>query len=168
MISTFGASNGTIMSSARIYFAMAREGLFFKSVGKLHPKFETPAISLIWAAVWSSVLVLSGTFDMLTGMLIFVAWIFYALSAVSVIILRIREPKAERPYRVWGYPIIPLIFIAFSLVFLVVTLNNDINDYQAGKTQVVNSVFGLVIVATGIPFYFLFKKSGGENDKIKA
>ncbi len=168
MISTFGASNGTIMSSARIYFAMAREGLFFKSVGKLHPKFETPAISLIWAAVWSSVLVLSGTFDMLTGMLIFVAWIFYALSAVSVIILRVREPKAERPYKVWGYPIIPLIFIAFSLVFLVVTLNNDINDYQAGKTQVVNSVFGLVIVATGIPFYFLFKKSGGESDKIKA
>ena len=100
---------------------------------------------------------------MLTGMLIFVAWIFYALSAVSVIILRIREPKAERPYKVWGYPIIPLIFIAFSLVFLVVTLNNDINDYQAGKTQVVNSVFGLVIVATGIPFYFLFKKSGGAS-----
>lgn len=162
MISTFGASNGTIMSSARIYFAMAREGLFFKSIGKLHPKRETPVNSLLLQATWASVLVLSGTFDMLTDMLIFVAWIFYALSAVSVIILRVREPETLRPYKVWGYPIIPVIFILFSLSFLGVTLYNDITMFRAGETQVINSVFGLVIVATGIPFYFLFKGKKGE------
>lgn len=158
MISTFGASNGTIMSSARIYFAMAREGLFFKSIGNLHPKHGTPVNSLLLQAGWASVLVLSGTFDMLTDMLIFVAWIFYALSAVSVIILRVREPETPRPYKVWGYPFIPIIFILFSVAFLVVTLYNDITAYQAGESTVVNSVFGLVIVATGIPFYFLFRK----------
>lgn len=165
MISTFGASNGTIMSSARIYFAMAREGLFFKSIGKLHPTRETPVNSLLLQATWASILVLSGTFDMLTDMLIFVAWIFYALSAVSVIILRIREPETPRPYKVWGYPIIPIIFILFSLSFLGVTLYNDITMFSEGKTQVINSVFGLVIVATGIPFYFLFK---GKKDEAKA
>lgn len=158
MISTFGASNGTIMSSARIYFAMAREGLFFKSIGKLHPKYETPVNSLLLQASWASVLVLSGTFDMLTDMLIFVAWIFYALSAISVIILRMREPETPRPYKVWGYPYIPIIFILFSVAFLGVTLYNDITAYQVGQSTVVNSVFGLVIVATGIPFYFLFRK----------
>lgn len=162
MLSTFGASNGTIMSSARIYYAMAKEGLFFKSAAKLHPTRETPINSLLWQAVWASVLVLSGTFDMLTDMLIFVAWIFYALSAVSVIVLRVREPNAERPYKVWGYPIIPVIFILFSLVFLVITVYNDVTTYQAavakGEPAVINSLVGLAIVATGIPFYFLFKK----------
>lgn len=158
MMSTFGASNGSVMSSARIYFAMAREGLFFKNIGKLHPKYETPHNSLLLQATWASLLVLSGTFDILTDMLVFVAWIFYAFSAVSVIILRKREPDTPRPYKVWGYPFIPVIFILVSSTFLVVTLYNDITMYMRGETQIINSVFGLAIVAFGIPFYYYFSR----------
>jgi APA family basic amino acid/polyamine antiporter len=158
MMSTFGASNGSVMSSARIYFAMAREGLFFKNIGKLHPKYETPHNSLLLQATWASLLVLSGTFDILTDMLVFVAWIFYAFSAVSVIILRKREPDTPRPYKVWGYPFIPVIFILVSSTFLVVTLYNDITMYMRGETQIINSVFGLAIVALGIPFYYYFSR----------
>lgn len=158
MMSTFGASNGSVMSSARIYFAMAREGLFFKNIGKLHPKYETPHNSLLLQATWASLLVLSGTFDILTDMLVFVAWIFYAFSAVSVILLRKREPDTPRPYKVWGYPFIPVIFILVSSTFLVVTLYNDITMYMRGETQIINSVFGLAIVALGIPFYYYFSR----------
>lgn len=163
MMSTFGASNGSVMSSARVYFAMAREKLFFKGVDKLHPKYETPVNSLVLQGVWASLLVLSGTFDSLTEMLVFIAWIFYALSAVSVIILRIREPETPRPYKVWGYPFIPIIFILVSATFLVITLNNEITAYQQGKTEIINSVFGLAIVSLGIPFYYYFKVRNKNN-----
>ncbi len=81
MVSTFGAVNGTTMMSARVYFAMAREGLFFRSLGEVHPRFRTPGRSLVVQGIWTSMLVLSGTFDQLTDMLIFVSWIFYALAA---------------------------------------------------------------------------------------
>jgi basic amino acid/polyamine antiporter, APA family len=160
MMSTFGAANGSVMSSARVYFAMAREKLFFKKIGVLHPKYETPHNSLLLQATWASLLVLSGTFDILTDMLVFVAWIFYSLSALSVILLRMREPETPRPYKVWGYPFIPIIFILISTTFLVVTLYDDISKYYAGETQIINSVFGLAIVALGIPFYFYFSRRG--------
>lgn len=158
MMSTFGAANGSVMSSARVYFAMAREKLFFKKIGVLHPKYETPHNSLLLQATWASLLVLSGTFDILTDMLVFVAWIFYSLSALSVILLRMREPETPRPYKVWGYPFIPIMFILISTTFLVVTLYDDISKYYAGETQIINSVFGLAIVALGIPFYFYFSR----------
>lgn len=137
---------------------MAREKLFFKKIGVLHPKYETPHNSLLLQATWASLLVLSGTFDILTDMLVFVAWIFYSLSALSVILLRMREPETPRPYKVWGYPFIPIMFILISTTFLVVTLYDDISKYYAGETQIINSVFGLAIVALGIPFYFYFSR----------
>ena len=153
MISTFGAVNGTTMMSARIYFAMARERLFFRSLGDVHPRFRTPGRSLIVQGFWTSVLVLSGTFDQLTNMLIFVGWIFYALAAASVFTLRKRMPDAERPYRVWGYPVTPIIFVAFALVYVVFTLLSDIRAFQSGKSPLINSLMGLVWVALGIPGY---------------
>lgn len=158
MLSTFGAGNGSILASSRVYYAMAQEGYFFKWVKSLSPKYSTPINSLVLQATWASVLVLSGTFDMLTDMLVFVAWIFYTLSALSVILLRVREPNTPRPYKVPGYPVIPILFILVSVTFLVITLKTDITDYLAGKVPVINSLFGLVIVALGIPFYFYFKK----------
>jgi APA family basic amino acid/polyamine antiporter len=153
MISTFGAVNGTTMMSARIYFAMARERLFFRSVGAVHPRFHTPGNSLLLQGVWASVLVLSGTFDQLTDMLIFVTWIFYALAAASVFTLRKRMPDAPRPYRVWGYPATSIIFIAFASIYIVFTLYTDIRNYRNGTSPLINSLMGLIWVALGIPGY---------------
>ncbi|MGE5297518.1 MAG: APC family permease [Solirubrobacterales bacterium] len=160
MVSTFGAVNGTTMMSARVYFAMAREGLFFRSLGEVHPRFRTPGRSLVVQGIWTSILVLSGTFDQLTDMLIFVSWIFYALAAGSVFTLRRRMPDAPRPYRVWGYPATPILFIAFASVYVVFTLYSDIVSFRSGQTPLINSLMGLVWVALGIPgyLYWSFKR----------
>jgi len=157
MISTFGTSNGTIMVTARLYFAMARNNLFFKPLGDLHTEYLTPHKSLLVQAVWSSVLVMTGTFDMLTDMLVFVQWIAYAMGAYGVFILRKRLPDVPRPYKVWGYPYIPAIFVIFASAFVVLILYNDISGYINGTTPFINSVFGLLLVSTGIPLYYRFK-----------
>jgi APA family basic amino acid/polyamine antiporter len=157
MISTFGTSNGTILASARVYYAMARQGIFFPSMGSIHPRYGTPAPALAVQAVWSCLLVFSGTFDTLTDMLIFVTWVFYALGAAGVFILRRTMPDAPRPYKVWGYPYVPAIFVLFATGFVFYTVYNDIMMYMAGTTPVINSVFGIVLVAIGIPFYLYFR-----------
>lgn len=158
MISTFGASNGTILVSSRVYYAMAKQGLFFRSIGDVHPTFKTPGNALIIQGIWSSVLVFSGTFDTLTDMLIFVSWIFYAMGAFGVFVLRKKMPDHPRPYRVWGYPFVPAIFVIFAIGFVLYTLYNDIAMYVAGTMPIINSVFGLALVALGIPFYLYFRK----------
>lgn len=162
MISTFGTSNGTIMVSARVYYAMSRKNLFFKSIGEVHPKYFTPANALVVQAVWSCVLVMSGTFDILTDMLIFVSWIFYAAGAYGVFILRKKMPEGHRPYKVWGYPYIPAIFVVFAMLFVILTLKNDIENYMSGQSHIINSIFGIFLVLSGTPFYFYFKKKYGE------
>lgn len=163
MISTFGTSNGTIMVSARVYYAMADKKMFFPSLATIHPKFRTPSISLIVQSLWTSLLILSGTFDTLTDMLIFVSWVFYGLGAYGVFVLRKKMPDAPRPYKVWGYPVIPAIFIIFSIFFVFLTLYNDIgnyilNNFAEGEPRIIKSVFGLLFVAIGIPLYVYFKK----------
>lgn len=158
MISTFGTANGTILASARVYFAMANDNLFFKSIAQVHPRWHTPANSLILQALWASLLVLSGTFDILTDMLIFVTWIFYAAGAAGVFILRKKYPNADRPYRVWGYPWIPLIFIFFASIYVIFTLYNDIMMFINGQTRIINSVFGLFLCLLGLPFYYYFNR----------
>jgi len=159
MLSTFGTTNGTILASARVYYAMAHDQMFFKSSGVIHPKFHTPGNALIVQAFWSSMLVLSGTFDTLTDMLIFVTWIFYAMGAYGVFVLRRTMPDTPRPYKVFGYPFVPAIFVLFASCYVVITLYNDVTAYMAGKTPIINSVFGLFLVATGLPFYYLFRRS---------
>ncbi len=158
MISTFGTTNGTIMMSARVYYAMAREGLFFKRLKNIHPRFHTPGPSLIVQGVWASILVLSGTFDQLTDMLIFVSWIFYALGTLGVIVLRKTMPNAPRPYKVWGYPVVPWIFIAFASVYIVFTLYSDISNYISGRAPLINSLMGVALVAAGIPGYLYWRR----------
>lgn len=167
MISTFGTSNGTIMVSARVYYAMAEKQVFFPSLGTIHPKFRTPSTSLVVQSIWTSILILSGTFDTLTDMLIFVSWIFYGMGAAGVFVLRKKMPNAERPYKVWGYPVIPAIFVVFSFFFVVLTLYNDINNYiinnfAPGEPRIIKSAFGLLFVAIGIPLYVYFKKRSKE------
>ncbi len=158
MISTFGTANGTIMASSRVYYKMSQDGLFFGFVGYLHPKFRTPVKSLMLQAFWSCILVLSGTFDILTDMLIFVSFIFYGMGAYGVFVLRKKHPNAERPYKVPLYPWIPLSFLIFAFAYVVLTLYNDIVNYYVGNTQIINSLFGLLLVAIGLPFYFYFSR----------
>lgn len=158
ILSTFGTTNGTILASARVYFAMAREKMFFANIGTVHPRFHTPANALVLQAFWSCVLVLSGTFDMLTDMLIFVTWISYALGAYGVFVLRKKMPDTPRPYKVWGYPYVPAIFVLFAAIYVVITLYNDVTAYMNHTSPLINSVFGLCLVATGLPFYFYFQR----------
>lgn len=163
MVSTFGTANGTIMVSARLYYAMAKENLFFSKLSKVHPKYRTPSNSLIFQAIWTSILVMSGTFDILTDMLIFVSWIFYAMGALGVFVLRKKMPNVHREYKVPFYPFVPAIFVVFATAFVIFTLYNDIALYNQGKTQIVNSVVGILFLLLGIPIYFYYQKGRTRN-----
>jgi APA family basic amino acid/polyamine antiporter len=143
VISTFGTVNGTTMSSARVYFAMARDGLLPRAIGDVHPGLNTPHVALLVQGVWASLLVFSGTFDQITDMLIFVSWAFYGLLAVAVVVARIRFPGLERPFRVPGYPVIPLVFAAFSAAYVVFSVLENTR----------NALFGTVLVAVGLPVW---------------
>jgi APA family basic amino acid/polyamine antiporter len=147
IISTFGALNGSILATARVPYAMARANLFFRGLGKVHPQFGTPYVSLIVQGMWSCVLVMSGSFDTITDYVIFAAWLFYMLGAFGVFVLRKKMPDAERPYKVWGYPYTPAIFVIFSFLFLV---NSVISDTS-------NTMMGLILIAAGLPMYFFWK-----------
>ena len=157
MISTSGATNGNILPCARVIFAMAEEKKFFSWVGKVHPRFHTPGNALWLQGMWSCLFVLSGSFDMLTDMFIFVTWMFYGFAAYGIFILRKKMPDADRPYKVWGYPVVPIVFILFTAFYFVVTLYTDINNYISGKTVFINSVFGLLLTAMGVPVYWYFR-----------
>jgi APA family basic amino acid/polyamine antiporter len=157
IISTFGTTHGNILATARVSFAMAREKQFFETIGRIHPRFGTPANALLLHGLWTSLLVLSGSFDTLTDMLIFVSWLFYGLSALGVFILRKKMPDAPRPYRVWGYPYVPALFVGFTVTYLVSTLIHDIAAYLAGQAVIINSVFGIVLTIIGLPLYWFYK-----------
>jgi APA family basic amino acid/polyamine antiporter len=168
IISAFGATNVNLLTNARIVFAMGENRTFFNWAGKVHPRFRTPGNAVIIMGVWSSIFVLSGSFDILADMFVFMAWVFYGLTAIGFFILRKRMPLADRPYKVKGYPFIPLLFVLFTLFYLGSTLYNDISNYYSGKAPVINSVFGLLLTAAGIPFYWYFKRqapSRGKNEK---
>jgi len=147
IISAFGALNGSILSTARVPFAMAKANLFFQRLKNVHPKFGTPSTSLLVQGIWSCVLVLSGSFDMITDYVIFASWLFYMLGAFGVFILRKKMPDVPRPYKVWGYPYTPAIFVVFAFLFLV---NSIVTDTQ-------NAMMGLILVLSGLPFYFFWK-----------
>jgi basic amino acid/polyamine antiporter, APA family len=157
IISTFGTTNGNILATARVSFAMAREKRFFAFAGNVHPKFKTPANALWIHCIWTIMLVFTGSFDMLTDMLIFVSWLFYGMSALGVFILRYKFPEHDRPYKVWGYPIVPSIFILFTAFFLVLTVANDIRLYNSGQSELINSAFGLLLILPGVPLYLYFR-----------
>ena len=161
MVSTFGTANATILASARVYFSMSRMNVFPRALGRVHPRFRTPAASLVVQGVWSALLLFSGTFDTLTDMLIFVSWVFYAAGAYGVFVLRRTAPDAPRPYKVPGYPVVPWIFIVFAALYLLFSIYNDIATYQAavaaGKPALINSALGTVLVLIGAPIYFFYR-----------
>jgi len=169
LISTFGTTNGTILASARVYFSMARRNVFPRFLGEAHPRFHTPAASLVVQCVWSVALLFSGTFDTLTDTLIFVSWIFYAAGAYGLFVLRRKEPATPRPYRVPGYPLVPWIFVIFAVAYLGLTIYNDIDNYNtavaAGQPAIINSAFGLLLVAVGVPIYFFYRSRSRKADR---
>jgi APA family basic amino acid/polyamine antiporter len=161
MLSTFGAANAIILTSARVYFSMGRRGMFPAPLGQASARFHTPGTSLVVQAVWSVLLLLSGTFDTLTDTLIFVSWFFYAANAWAVVVLRRREPAEPRPFRVPWYPLVPVLFVGFGLVYLLLTLWNDLAAYRkavdAGQPALMNSALGAALVLSGTPIYFFYR-----------
>ncbi|MDO8501016.1 MAG: amino acid permease [Gemmatimonadaceae bacterium] len=149
LISTFGCNNGLILSGARVYYAMARDKLFFRRAGELN-RNHVPATALIVQAVWTSLLCLTGTYGQLLDYVIFAALIFYALTTIGLFILRSKRPDAERPYRAIGYPVLPALYIVLASTIAVVLLISDKTRAQA--------ISGLVLVAIGIPVFYLWRK----------
>jgi len=164
VVSTFGGTNANLLANARVVFAMGESKTFFPGAGKVHPKYNTPGNAVLILGIWSCILVLSGSFDLLADMFIFVSWVFYGLVILGLFILRKKMPDAVRPYKAWGYPIIPLIFLLFTTVYIFTTLYNDINNYAQGKSPIINSVFGLVLTAVGIPLFFYFKRKNKREE----
>ncbi|HYY69647.1 MAG TPA: amino acid permease [Terriglobales bacterium] len=150
LISTFGCNNGLILAGARVYYAMARDGLFFRPVAHLHPKYRTPVNALVVQAVWTSILCLSGTYGQLLDYIIFAVLVFYILTIFGLFVLRRTRPYAERPYRAVGYPLLPAIYIVMAVFIDVVLLR-----YKPQYTWP-----GLIIVLLGIPVYFLSRRAG--------
>jgi APA family basic amino acid/polyamine antiporter len=148
MISSFGCNNGLILAGARVYYAMAKDGLFFRNVAKLHPKYKTPAISLMVQMVWTCMLCVSGSYGQLLDYIIFAVLVFYILTIAGLFVLRRTHPDAPRPYRAMGYPVLPAIYIGLALFIDVVLLR-----YKPQYTWP-----GLIIVLLGIPVYFAWSR----------
>ncbi len=157
ILSTFDTVNSSVLTNARVYFAMARDRVFWKRGEEVHPKFQTPYVALICQGVWSVLLLCSGSFELIADMYVFVNWVLYVLMAVGVFILRRRHPNQERPFKIPGYPWIPLTFTVFATIYVILTLVMDIQAYNAGKQAVINSAMGLALVASGLPFYLYWK-----------
>ncbi len=153
LASTFGCVNGLILTGARVVFAMARDGLFFRWAGELHAVRRTPTPALWLQAAIAAVLTLTGTYSDLLTMVAFVSLLFNTLTVAAVFVLRAREPELPRPYRSWGYPLLPAVFILTSLFFLVFILKGDPR----------NSGLGLLLAALGLPAYAFFRKRRGSR-----
>jgi APA family basic amino acid/polyamine antiporter len=148
VISTFGCVNGMILTGPRVYYAMAKDNLFFRRVSEVHPRFKTPGFSIFIQALWACLLTLSGTYEQLFTYVTFAAIIFYIAAAASVFTLRKKYPDLPRPYKTWGYPIVPIFYIIASLGILINTLFE----------KPVESIAGLGFVVIGIPVYYYWKR----------
>lgn len=153
LVSTLGSCYTGILTGARVPFAMARDGLFFNGIGAVSKRTHVPVNALILQWVWVCVLTLSGSFDTLTDYAMFAAWIFYGLATASVFLFRKRMPDAERPYRTWGYPVVPVMFLLVTAFLLINTV----------ITAPLQSLIGLGLIALGLPLFWFFSKKGGRS-----
>jgi basic amino acid/polyamine antiporter, APA family len=154
LISIFSAANSISLTAPRVYYAMAKEGVFFHRLAEVHPRFGTPAFAIIISSIWAAVLAWTGTFEQLLTYVVFVGWIFYALAAASVFVYRKRTPNAVRPYRVPGYPWTPIAFIAGALALVTNTI----------AVQPARSAIGIGIVAAGIPAYLAWRSKRKQEE----
>jgi basic amino acid/polyamine antiporter, APA family len=153
LFTTFGCTNSTVLPPPRLYYAMAKDGLFFKWASFIHPTYHTPSKAFVAQAIWASILVLSGSFDQLTDMLVFASFIFFGAVTLGLFILRVKEPSLPRPYKAWGYPIVPAFFLLFCIALVGITL----------FTKPREALLGLGLMATGVPFYFWWNRGIGNS-----
>lgn len=154
IVSTLGSINGSILAAPRVYYAMARDGMFFRWCAAVHPRYHTPHLALLLQCIWATLLVALGTYEQLFTYVIFAGWVFYALTAYAVIILRRTRPDAPRPYRVFGYPVVPLVFVLTAAWFVTNTLWE--RPREAG--------LGAIIVALGAPAYLFWKRRATKSE----
>jgi APA family basic amino acid/polyamine antiporter len=150
VLSMTGAANGCIMTAPRIYYMQARDGLFFQQMARIHPVYQTPAVSILIQGAWSSVLALSGTYEQLISYVLIIAWMVHAAVVAGLIVLRRKHPEWERPYRVWGYPWAPLLFVAVAVWFIATTF----------LARPGSSLTGCAILLSGVPSYFWWRRRG--------
>jgi amino acid transporter len=148
MISIFAALNGSILSGARVPYAAARDGYFFHAIGRVHPQYHTPAVSIVVLSLWSCLLVLSGKYDDLFNLVIFASWILYGMTAASVLVLRRKRPDLVRPYRTVGYPLVPVLFCIGAVILLISTAWERPRE----------SLMGIGLILLGLPFYNYWRK----------
>ena len=151
MVSSFGALHASVLANSRIPFAMARDGLFFRSLVRLSPRTNVPVRAILAQAAWASVLALSGSYDTLTDSVIFASWLFYGLVTASLFVFRKTLPDSPRPYRAFGYPVIPMVFVVVTAALL-------INTFVAAPTQALR---GVALLAAGLPFYWYWSRRAG-------
>lgn len=147
LISMFSAANGLTLTSPRVYYAMANDGVFFRKLAEVHPRFRTPAFAVIAGSAWAAVLAASGTFEQLLTYVVFTGWIFYALGAAAVFVYRRREPDTPRPYRVPGYPFTPLLFVVAAAALVLNTI----------VAEPLRALVGLGLLVTGVPVYLIWQ-----------
>ncbi len=148
VVSTFGFIDMTLLTAPRVFYAMGRDGYLFPAAAYVHPKYKTPVTMLLFFAAWTSVVFLAGSYDALLSYTTFGDWIFFGLAVAAVFTLRRRYPDLPRPYRVWGYPILPALFVAAAFGFVLI-------NFFANQPQ---TSYGLVLILSGIPAFYLFKK----------
>jgi len=156
MLSSFGSLQTSILGTARVPYAMARDRLFFTSLARVSPKTHVPIISLIVQAIWASILALSGSYDQLTDYAIFAFWLFYGMITAAVFVFRRRFEDAPRPYRVWGYPWVPALFVLVTIYLIVFTIKN----------APIQSLIGLIIIALGLPAYWYFARASKAGNAV--
>jgi basic amino acid/polyamine antiporter, APA family len=147
VFSTFGCLSSTILYCTRIYLAMAQDGVFFRSMARIHPRYRTPSVSIVAQGVWAIALTSSGTYEQLYTYVVFAVFLFHAATGAAVFVLRRRRPEQPRPYRVWGYPVVPVVFILTSMAFVANTL----------VERPMESLWGLGMLVLGLPAYFFWR-----------
>ncbi|MBV8895917.1 MAG: amino acid permease [Acidobacteriaceae bacterium] len=152
LVSILGTLNGCLLTVPRVYFAQAADGLFFRKFAKIHPRYGTPAFAIVAQAIWAAVLLLTGSYESLIDYALFGTWIFYGLMIAGVMVLRRTRPHLPRPYRMWGYPVTPIVFVAITIWFLGNML----------VTRPGPAFAGLALILTGVPAYFLWRRHGAR------
>lgn len=153
LISTFGTTNGNLMTAPRLYFAQAQDGLFFRSFGGIHPAFQTPHISILGQGLWAAVLALTGSYTQLVSYATFTFWIFYGMTVAGLLVLRRKNPSASRPYRMFGYPLTALLFVGVALWIV----------FGAILSSPGTSAIGVLILVSGAPAFYIWRRFSGRN-----
>jgi basic amino acid/polyamine antiporter, APA family len=152
IVSMYSAAHATVITAPRVYYAMAAEGLFFRRLAHVHPRYGTPAVAIVASCAWSLVLAATGTFEQLLTYVVFVGWIFYALGAAAVIALRVKHPTAARPFKVPGYPVTPILFVLAAAAIVGNTI----------YSQPRQAAIGLGMVLLGAPAYYAWRRRAAQ------